>query len=249
MNLFNGNKIRAFDDADLAELNGLPEATYAAAIACIEAVNARDAVFEKHVAARSDVHDKQRLLAAAILAYEQPLPAPLDPLTRQPITGATGQPIGPQAGARTNHALKQAAHAAAMQAVIAAQKPGYKSPKPVKSKLKDAADVARDAKDAADVALEDAQAMFRAVTKELVAAETLAGEKIEAYRQTLPVMSHDTLMKEHFAAGLAERQRRVDAGLPPDVPKVEPQYQSVYDRERAAAGEKRKVRPLMTGHR
>jgi hypothetical protein len=231
LEIFDGAHIKEFSEADLAEIAALPEATRAALLACVTAVRERDACDAAMIAARSDVHQKQYALIVATAALEQPLPGPVGP---------NGLPIaeGPMAASRTNPALAQAKHATALQAVINANKPGYKSPKVKKNPL-------RDARDAAEAALQDAQATFRQCMKALQAAEALAGAATNAYRATLPTVTFETLVRGHAARSQAERQKRVDAGLPADPPKIEPNHQSVYDRERAEAGNKRKVRPLM----
>jgi hypothetical protein len=214
-------------DKEIAKMD--PQAS-ALVVAVINAVSDLNECEERRNKARIDVHTKQDALAAATLAYTQPWPGPVDPLTGLPI------PEGPQAAPRINPAIKQREHVAALRAVSAAQLVGYKPVPPVTNELRVAMDAASDA-------LQKSQLLLRRYAAELHALETKAGEAIEAYRKSLPVMSRDTLMREHLARNLAERAARVAAGLPPEVPKIVPASQCEFDRVRGAG--KIKPRPLM----
>lgn len=231
LNIFDGyGKIRTDLEKDQATIEALPDDHRATLFACIAAVNASTAGSERVVAARKDVRTKEAAYNEAAVAFERP-PAPqLDPVTNLPINQ------GPHAEGPCNAAQKTAELMAALRAVSAAQHAGYVPAKVKTNKLKAAMEAAHEALLTARLELQNSTTALRHL-------ERAAGEAIDGWRKCLPVMSRDTLMRDHVARGNAERLARVKRGEPAEPPKIVPEYQSEYDRVRGAS--KRKVRPLI----
>jgi hypothetical protein len=230
--IFDGYTIRDLSSpADVSAIEALSDDHRAKLFECIAACRARDAGSDRVVAARADVRIKEAAHNDAVDAHSGLLQS------RDSVTGVPD--YSPRAGANLNPVLKNAEHVAALRAVAAAQRPGYVPAKPVKNKLKTAMDKA-----AAELA--DARAELYRATSEARTLETKAGDAINAYRQTLPVFTRDDLMKQHVAAGQAERMARVMRGEHPDAPKVVPQFASELDRIKGA-GKLKAPRPPMSG--
>ena len=214
--------------ADKAAIAALSDDQHKTLAEVIAACNARDAAEERVFAARNDVRDKE-----AAMTIREP--------------GQSTDAEAARAGTVRRISSAQAAMTATerrlaeIKAVSAAQRPGYVPAKAVPNELQAAVD-------AASAALLAARAELQAATTEHRKLETVAGEAINAWRACLPVMSRDTLMKDHIAKGNADRLARVKRGEPADAPKIVPQYQSELDRIKGA-GTVKPPRPLMTARR
>jgi hypothetical protein len=210
-------------DADVAAIEALPDDHRETLFACLAAITAQAEADARMVAARNRVRE----LEAATQS---------DGRYAEPVTVTT---IGEHTftSPARNADQKFVEHAAAMRAVSAAQRPGYVPAKPVKDKNKEAMV-------AAENAVLEARAELIRSTAELRAAQQKSGLAIDAWRKCLPVMSRDTLMKDHVARGQAERAARVARGECPEPPRPAPKYLSEIDRVRGVAKPK-PPRPLI----
>jgi hypothetical protein len=243
LNIFDAyGHIRNLDDETDA-IAALPDDQRAKMFACIKAVTDRDEGEARVVASRKRVRTAEAAYNEAVMALDQVTPV------RDTVTGFEDH--SPRAGANINPAIKNAQRVAAARAVSAAQHPGYVTAKPVKNKLKSAAEQA-------DAELIEARAELQRATTEQRPLDTAAGETANAWRSCINIYSYDpslpehiarsnartALVKDQIARGNADRLARCLRGESPEPPKPVPNYQSELDRVRGA--EKRKVRPLIS---
>jgi hypothetical protein len=234
ISIFNAyGKIRDLSGkADVAAIEALPDAMRKPLFACIAACMALDAGENRVIEARKTTRIKEAAYDQTVMAYEQPSRTEGDA-----DRAANARHVATAQAAMTATARR----IAEIKAVSAAQHAGYIPPKPFKNKLKAAMD-------AASAALTEARTELQRATTELRKLEIKAGEAINAWRGCLPVMTRDTLMRDHIAKGNADRLARVLRGEPADAPKIVPQYQSELDRIKGA-GKIKPPRPLMTARR
>lgn len=219
--------------ADKTAIAGLSPDHKEKFFAVVEAfTNAADAE-TKLAAARENVKLKIDAHNAADMAYQGIRPW-RDTLTGKPISGEQAEP---------NRDLAKAdkARAAAMRAVSAAQRPGYK-PAPIEvDPLKTKLDAAKGELDAAYLLVRECSAANDIASK-------VYGVAVNGWRSTLTIATFDSNVKAHLATMVEHRAARVAKGLSPEfvAETKAPEYQTPFDADRAARGlNKRKPRPLI----
>jgi hypothetical protein len=108
----------------------------------------------------------------------------------------------------------------------------------------------------ARAALAEADLTLAEARNELTRSSTLlrtlerdAGLAIDAWRKCLTTPSAEQVVRQYIASGQAERQRRVDAGLSAETPKIASKYQSELDKNFANRGKVANRLPVYRGPR